>query len=295
VDRTNHAYVRIKNRGTQAAFGVVVHGHHCRPTAGLVWPDDLKPMTTASLAVPGSIPPGGQIIVGPFDWRPEYRGHECMFMSVSAAGDRANNDPATFLPAAAGPTPLWRMVPCDNNQGLRAVIPVPGGGHRRALLAAFRKRRFWANNPFAKTGRVEVRAILPAFLLSRGWAMHLDNPGGGSFSLGPRGTRVIKPRLSGGQSFTAAEVLAAGQVAIELVVLVDGLVVGGLTFVLDPLLKWPAREFEEEEEREDEEEEEEEEDEERHHHEENEEEKHEESHERKAKDTRRIRLEIDLD
>jgi hypothetical protein len=40
--------------------------------------------------------------------------------------------------------------------------------------------------------------------------------------LGPRAARVIKPRLIGGQSFTAAEVTAAGQVAIELVVLVGG-------------------------------------------------------------------------
>jgi hypothetical protein len=294
VDRTNHAYVRVKNRGTQAAFGVVVRGYHCRPAAGLIWPDDLKPMTTVSLSVAGSIPPGGQVVVGPFDWKPEYRGHECMFMSVSAGGDRANNDPATFLPTAAGPTPLWRMVPCDNNQGLRGVIPVPGGGHRRALLAAFRNRRFWASNPFAKTGKVEVRVILPAFLLTRGWSMHFDNPGGGSFSLGPRGTRVIKPRLIGGQSFTAAEVIAAGQVAIELVVLVEGLVVGGLTFILDQHLKWPARELDEEEEREDEGEEEEEE-EERHHHEEKDEDEHEEPRERKDKEARRIRLEIDLD
>jgi hypothetical protein len=245
--KRNYAYAHIKNRGTQSATGVVVHAYHCRPTAGLVWPDDLKPMLTASLAVPGSIPPGGQKTAGPFEWKPKYRGHECMFMSVGAAGDRANNDPATLLPTGTGPTPLWRMVPCDNNQGLRAVMPVPGGGHRRALVESFRKRRFWASNPFAKTGKVEVRTILPFFLLTRGWAIHLNNPGGGTFSLGPRATRVIRPRLIGGQTFTAAEVTAVGEVAIKLVVLVDGLVVGGLTFVLDPHLTWPVHECVEEE------------------------------------------------
>src|SRR5258706_5108551 len=299
VGRTNYAYLRVKNRGTQAASSVVVHGYHCRPTAGLVWPDDLKPMATVSLPVPGTIPPAGQVVVGPLEWKPEYRGHECMFMSVSAVGDRANNNPATFLPAATGPTPLWRMVPCDNNQGLRAVIPVPGGGHRRALVAAFRKRRFWASNPFSKTGKVEVRAALPSFLLIRGWAMHLDNPGGGSFSLGPRATRKIKPRLIGGQNFTAAEVIAAGQVAMELVVLVDGLVVGGLTFVLDPHLKWPEREFVEEEEELDKDHDEEEEDqserEDRPDHEKREEHEHRESSEQKEKVLRRVKLEIDLD
>jgi hypothetical protein len=305
VGRTNHAYVRVKNRGTQQAFGVVVHGHHCRPTCGLVWPDDLKPMTTVSLSVPGGVPPGGQVVVGPFEWKPEYRGHECMFMSVSAAGDRANNDVTTFLPMATGPTPLWRMVPSDNNQGLRAVVPVPGGGQRRALVAAFRERRFWASNPFAKTSKVKVRAILPGFLLTRGWAINLDNPGAGSFTLGPRGARVIKPRLVGGQTFTAAEVIAAGQVAIELVVFVDGLVVGGITYVLDPHLKLPAVEFiegEEEHERDEDDEEHEHHGEERHR-EEGEEEGSErrEHHERlgssehKEKEPRRIKLEIDLD
>jgi len=115
------------------------------------------------------------------------------------------------------------MVPCDNNQGLRAVVPVPGGGHRRALVEAFHDRHFWASNPFSKTGKVEVRAILPNFLQTRGWAMRLDNPGGGSFTLGPRGSREIKPRLIGGQTFTPAEIIAAGQVSIQLIVLVDGL------------------------------------------------------------------------
>ncbi|MBV9861510.1 MAG: hypothetical protein JO267_05120 [Alphaproteobacteria bacterium] len=242
IGRTNHAYVRVRNRGTLAATGAVVHGYHCRPSAGLVWPDDWRPMTTASLAVPGAIAPGADVLVGPFDWRPRYRGHECMLMSVSAPGDRANNDPASAMPCAAGPAPLWQMVPCDNNLGLRAVIPVPGGGHRRALVQAFRKRRFWASNPLPSTAKMEIRAVLPAFLATRGWAMVFDNPGGGSFSLGPRDTRVIRPRLIGGQSFTAGQVAAAGAVSIVIVVLADGLVVGGLTFVLDPKLHHPPEE-----------------------------------------------------
>ncbi len=281
VGRPNYAYARVKNRGTLAATNVVVHGWHCRPSAGLVWPDDWKPMTTASRLI-ASLPSGGQVVVGPFDWHPEVPGHECMFMSATVAGDRANNDAASGLPAAIGPTPLWRLVPCDNNLGLRAVIPVPGGGHRRALEAAFDKREFWASNPFAKTAVMEVRPILPPFLTSRGWVMHLDNPGGGSFSLGPRDSRVIRPRLVGGGDFTEAEVQLAGYVAVELVVLADGLVVGGLTFVLDPHLHHPAREFPEEAAA--------------HHHPEPHHEHWEEAKkERRDGEPRRIQLEIDLD
>ena len=290
IGRTNHAYVRVHNRGTQTANGVVVRGYHCRPAAGLVWPDDWQPMTTASLNVAGGIAPGGQALVGPFEWRPHHLGHECMFMSVSAAGDRANNDPASGMPTAAGPAALWQMVPCDNNLGLRAVIPVPGGGHRRALVRAFRNRHFWAGNPLAKTAKMEIRPVLPAFLATRGWAMVFDNPGGGSFSLGTHDTRMIRPRLIGGQTFTAADVTAAGTVSIMIVVLAEGLVVGGLTFVLDPKLHHPPHEEIEEEHKKEEHE----------HHEAHEHHHHEAHHhhhheEREGGRPRRVRVEIDLD
>jgi hypothetical protein len=173
------------------------------------------PMTTASRNI-ASLAPGAQTEVGPFEWRPHVVGHECMLMGVSVPGDRANNDPVTGLPSAVGPTPLWRLVPCDNNLGLRALIPVPGGGHRHHLVEAFEDRRFWANNPFARTAEMEIRVVLPPFLATRGWAAHLANPGGGSFSL--------------------------GRVAIEFIVLADALVVGGLTYILDPQMKEPAPE-----------------------------------------------------
>jgi hypothetical protein len=109
-------------------------------------------------------------------------------------------------------------------------------------VEAFVHRHFWASNPFARPASLEVRAELPSLLSSRGWAITLDNPGGGSFTLGPRASRRISPRLISGQNFTAAEVQAAGRVAIEFVVLADGLVVGGLTYLLVPGMKEPARE-----------------------------------------------------
>ena len=275
VGKPNYAYVRVKNRGTTAATNVIVHGWHCRPSAGLVWPDDFKPMTTASRLIP-SLPSGGETVSGPFEWRPEVPGHECMLMSATTPGDRANNDPITALPCAIGPTPLWRLVPCDNNLALRAVIPVPGGGHRHALEEAFEKREFWAANPFAKTSAMEIRAIMPPFLTTRGWAMKFDNPGGGTFSLGPRDARIIRPRLISGQDFTPAEVQLAGYVAIEVVVLADGLVVGGLTFVLDPDLDHPAHEFPEEHHPE-------------HHHD------HDHDHDRRRDEPRRVKVEVDLE
>lgn len=242
VCKTNYAYVRVKNRGTQPAVGVRVYGHHSRPSAGLVWPDDFEPMTTASLAVPGAIAPGATVLVGPFAWTPVHPGHECMFMSVSAMADRANTDRATGLPSAIGPTPAWRLVPSDNNVKMRALIPVPGGGGRCALEDAFCNRSFWAQNPSGKTARMEIRAMLPPVLADSGWTMRFDNPGQGAFSLGPRESREIRPRLVSGRDFTPGDVADAGGTAITVLVLADGLIVGGLTYVLDPSLTEPARE-----------------------------------------------------
>lgn len=249
VCKKNYAYVRIKNRGTLPASGARVYGYHCRPSAGLVWPDDFEPMTTASLAVPGVLAPGATVEVGPFEWTPIHRGHECMFMSVTAAADRANSDPATGFPSAIGPTPAWRLVPSDNNIAMRALVPVPGGGGRYALEAAFCNRQFWAQNPFGRTARMEIRAVLPSFLATAGWTMQFDNPGRGSFSLGPRESRAIRPRLVSGRDFSAGDVTDAGGVLVTVLVLADGLIVGGLTYVLDPALTEAARETRTSEER----------------------------------------------
>src|SRR5262249_47388400 len=106
---------------------------------------------------------------------------------------------------------------------------------------------FWAGNPFATTAKMEVRVVLPPFLATRGWAVNLDNPGGGSFSLGPRDSREIRPRLISGQDFNELQLQAAGRVTIQFIVLADGLVVGGVTYLLDPKLKEPPCEKIEEE------------------------------------------------
>ncbi len=236
VGEPNYAYLAVHNRGTQAATGVWVRGDQAAPRGGLVWPDDFKPTITESISIAGPIAPGAHVQVGPLEWRPQHE-DDVLLMSSGATGDRANNDPTTLLPCAAGPTPLWRLVPCDNNIALRAVFPVPGGGGTHALLHAFEHRWFTAANPFAATAKVQIQAELPSFLATRGWTLTLDNPGGGSFSLGPRDTREIRPRLQPGHDFTAADVAAAGTVAITFLVVVDGISVGGLTYVLDANMK----------------------------------------------------------
>lgn len=117
---TNYAYVKIKNRGTSQANNTVVRGFHSMPFAGRVWPDDLQPMTTNELAA-GVVQPNNaeEIIVGPFAWVPneDAEGHDAMMMIVSAEGDPSNAD--KFDPTEE--IEDWRLIPNDNNIGLRKV------------------------------------------------------------------------------------------------------------------------------------------------------------------------------
>ena len=245
VNVTNYGYVRVKNRGTQAANNVVVSGFHCRPSAGLTWPDDWQAMTTASINVAGSIPSGGETIVGPFEWTPSEIGHECMLMSASADGDLSNVDPAGALPCAAGPTPDEQLARFDNNIGQRNVAPVAGGGGLQGLLGSFVNRHFWTNNPYAKEVRISLDVTLPPFLVNRGWQAVFLNPGGASFTLPPRGSREILIGLKAGGEFSPSDVVAAGtQSGIVVSAKIDGYTFGGITYQLDPNLKTPPVEIE---------------------------------------------------
>ncbi len=234
VSVSNSAYVKIKNRGTQTATNVVVKGFHCIPSSGLIWPNDWQPMTTAQLSAP-NVPPNNssEITVGPFEWIPSQLGHECMLMIVSADGDPSNIDNFT----AGDSIPEWRLVPHDNNIGQRNVSPVPGGGGLRGLLTAFSPRRFTVRNPHPFTARVEVVATLPPLLLARGWEFVFDNPGGRAFSLAPGQSREIVLRWKQGTDFAPRDVEQTKDRTIHLEVLANGILVGGMSYDLDPTLK----------------------------------------------------------
>ena len=242
VGRTNFAFVRVKNRGTQAAANVAVRGYSADPGTGLSWPGDWKPMLTPQLNV-ASIPAGGDVIVGPFRWKPTNVGHECMFMEASSAADRSNIDPATFFPSATGPTPEWRVVPFDNNIGQRNVCPVAGGGGLRGLLSSFINRKFKVRNPSEKTARYEIKAELPKLLAERGWKATIDQREMTlSFGLGPGVSRTVVVELKPGGEFTAEEVKQTRGARIRLSVFADGNVIGGMTYELDPSLDRAPRE-----------------------------------------------------
>jgi zinc metalloprotease ZmpB len=233
TNQTNYVYVKIKNRGTQNATNVVVKAFHANPAAGLSYPIDWFPMNTAQLAA-ADVPANnaGEITVGPFAWVPTHVGHECLFMIVSATGDTSNVDNI----AAGDSIPEWRLVPNDNNIGQRNVYPIAGSG-TSGLTADFNRLSFELKNPHLTTAAMEVRAVLPSFLEERGWKIQYLNRGGASFPLPSGASRNMVIRLIPGADFSPTDVAASPDKTIHLYGYAGGILVGGMSYEVDPKLK----------------------------------------------------------
>lgn len=229
VGKTNYAYVRIRNRGTQAATNVVVKGFHCLPGVGLTFPTDWVPMATAQLAGP-NLAAGdmaGQV-VGPFLWTPSQVGHECMFFSVSAKGDPGNIDGRVI-----GPIPEWRLVPHDNNLGQRNVHPVLAIKGRKVLEIDWEALPFWIRNSEARPVRATAEIALPAWLAKLGWKLDVPKLSATRFLVKPGAREKVTLGLAQkGRAFTAADLQKQRDRYVVVNILLDGAVAGGMTFEL---------------------------------------------------------------
>jgi hypothetical protein len=108
-------YVRVRNRGTASAADPSVKLFQADPASGLGWPGAWTPAATAQLAASGSIPSGGQTVVGPFSWSPASAGPIALLASAAATGDASNAD------TISGPIEHWRLIPNDNNIAQRNI------------------------------------------------------------------------------------------------------------------------------------------------------------------------------
>ena len=230
----NYAYVKIKNRGTQQAHNVRVRGYHSKPMAGVCWPNDLQPFTTAEIAV-GILNPNNtqEKTVGPFTWTPNanYWGHDCMMMIVLADGDGSNIDNVI----AGEYIPDWRLVPNDNNIGQRNVVFAPIM-HPKSLLEWLHKHKFLIGNPNVKPATVELKVKLPNVLASRGWRLNFEGIKRNRFDLESQEEREIVLVMKSGKAFDKATLLKARSRDIRILAYADGLLIGGMTYRLMPEL-----------------------------------------------------------
>ncbi|MDJ0716814.1 MAG: hypothetical protein QNJ54_21795 [Prochloraceae cyanobacterium] len=231
---TNYAYVKIRNRGTKTANGVMVRGFHCKPTAGILWPTDLQPFLTPEITV-GTINGNNteEKIVGPFKWIPiiNAHGHDSMMMMVSSERDRSNVDNLTSTEVI----PEWRLVPNDNNIAQRNV-QVVSGANVEALKKAFDGISFWVGNPNNTISKMKLDTRLPKVLTAKGWKLSFGGLGETPFALRPGRQKEIDLVLEPGEDFSASEVEASGDKDIVVFALADDNFVGGITYRLDPTL-----------------------------------------------------------
>ncbi len=231
VGQPNFAYVKVKNRGTQTAMGVVVKGFHCNPGTGLTWPTDWTPMTTPQLAGANIAPnSAAEIVVGPFTWTPSQIGHECMLMIASATGDASNVNNFT-----AGDTiPEWRLVPHDNNIGQRNVHPVAGS--LKGLIRAFDGLQFIIRNPAREVGKLQIKVTMPPILKKLGWKLHFVNEQELQ-RIDAQGKVVATMKLEPGEKFTTTDLRNEKNLAFVVETYIDGMLTGGMTYLIDPKLK----------------------------------------------------------
>ncbi len=245
LGETNYAYVKIKNRGTSVANNVVVKGYHCKPSAGVLWPNDLQPFTTAELSA-GTLQPNNaeEKIVGPFEWTPVNNmwGHDCMLMIVSATGDPSNVDNFT----AGEYVEDWRLVPNDNNVAQRNVAPVPGGGGLRGFMAGLQGKGFWVGNPGRSASLIKVEISLPPMLVERGWRIELNGISKDGSRLKAREERLVTFDVKAGVPFTRADAESANNRDIVVTATADGAIIGGMVYRIDPEIEMPYNERKEE-------------------------------------------------
>ena len=115
----NSLYVRVRNRGTQAAQNVVARAFLAAPGSARLWPTDWAAMGAGPMALAGALPSGGQTVLGPFEWNPSEAGPATALVSVSTDDDPTNLDSITT------PFAVQKLLHCDNNASAREMNVAP--------------------------------------------------------------------------------------------------------------------------------------------------------------------------
>jgi hypothetical protein len=236
----NYMYGKVKNRGPLNANNVTVRAYHSLPGAGLVWPNDFVEMNPIGglpiVSVAGNN--AAEITVGPFEWEPNINayGHDCVLMIASVAEDVSNVD--KLMPGQT--LEEWRLVPHDNNIGQRNVSVVPGAGGGEALMASLEGAFFMAGNNLHRRGAMELRVEMPKALADKGWMLQFDGIATNKFTLKAGEKRKVRLKLKKGLEFTKADIEGGADRMINVSLLGNGVLLGGMSYYVDPDLKKPS-------------------------------------------------------
>lgn len=234
--RANFIYGKVKNRGTSIANNVKVKCFSSFAGVGHVWPNDfIEQLPAGGITIPTINPNNSQeVIVGPFTWYPSYNSSTIMLVA-SHASDTSNVDNIPWTKTIEE----WRLVPNDNNIGLRNVTLVPGGGGPGVggmiiFGETVNRVTFWAKNPSNLAANMELRVDMPNVLAERGWKIQFTDLEDNKFRLKSGEKRQIQLRSVEGSPFTTDDLRKAEDRNINIYLYCNRLLVGGMTYCVDP-------------------------------------------------------------
>jgi hypothetical protein len=105
---TNFLFVRISNRGTSPATGIMVRAFQASTATGQEWKPANWSSIGAPLAVPGPLVSGASVVAGPILWIPASA-NPVVLVDLDCAADRSN------LSTVATPISTKLLTLLDNN------------------------------------------------------------------------------------------------------------------------------------------------------------------------------------
>ena len=94
-----------------------------------------------------------------------------------------------------------------------------------------------AGNNLNKRAKMVLQASLPAVLEAKGWKLRFTDIPTNGFSLNAGEKRKVHMELQPGSEFTKADILGAVDRLISVDVLANGILMGGMSYYIDPDLK----------------------------------------------------------
>jgi hypothetical protein len=111
---------------------------------------------------------------------------------------------------------------------------VPGGGGATGIMSVLDGRAFTIRNPFDHRVKVQIVTDLPPVLGRRDWRIDFANPGGSAFSLAAGQAKKVELAVTPGAEVSQSDVAAAAKRDVVMYVEADGILIGGMSYRLDP-------------------------------------------------------------
>jgi hypothetical protein len=117
---------------------------------------------------------------------------------------------------------------------------VPGEGGGETLGAGIDGVIFYAGNNFNKPSKMQLRVDMPRVLAAKGWRLQFVGLPDNEFRLKAGEKREVTLRLVKGTDFTADDIRASADRNITVYLYGNGMLLGGMTYYVDPDMGIPA-------------------------------------------------------